>query len=59
MNRSQVIKIAKPYANAVRGGIAFRAGQDPTSCPYPLCDPEWRAWWYGWSEAFDRRFNRA
>jgi hypothetical protein len=54
IDKRRVMVIAKPYQQAVIGGIAFRHGVDPTRCPFVLDTPEWHAWMYGWHEAFER-----
>jgi hypothetical protein len=52
-------EIARKFRNmncVFQGSYAFSYGMTPIDCRYVLGTPEQRAWYNGWSMAYDKKF---
>jgi len=57
INKREIVRRAKPWAIAFCGHMDFKFGKSPCSCPYVLQTEEWKAWMYGWLQAFDTEYG--
>ena len=54
IRKSEVRKMAGPYADAAEGSRAYREDKSPVECPYQYGGKQHHSWTTGWLLAYEK-----